>query len=214
MPNQLPPDFWQQEHDFLVKFVAPRMQALAAMGILQAEKKLAQLGIYFDNSLVHQQAANWARKHTDEILLQLETRTQGVVGEKIASWIEKPGQTMGDLVDLLQPVLDGNKARAWTVAITETTRAYAEGNDLAYQAAGVPPMAFKYPAHVGCRCNSGIKRLRSKNEWVTVWLTERDGLVCTRTIQTPWGPVEGCKALHGVIISQGDFLGRKFSEVE
>lgn len=213
MAKPLPSDFWQQEHEWLAKLVQPRMQTLAAVGIGQAEKKLAQLGIYFDNSLVHQQAASWARTYTDQLLQQFETRTQGMVGEKLAGWIETPGQSMGDLVELLKPVLDDNAARAWTMAVTETTRAYAEGNNLAYQAAGVPGMAFKPPAHINCRCDTAVRRLRRKNEWVVVWLTERDGLVCQRTVQTPWGPVAGCKALHGLIISQGDYLGQKFSEI-
>jgi hypothetical protein len=214
MPYQLPMDFWQGEHDLLVKLIQPRLQGLAAAGIIGAEKKLNALGIYFDNSLVHEQAAKWARAHTDEILAQFETRTQGMVGEKIAAWIETPGQNIGQLVDMLKPVLDQNAARAWAVAVTETTRAYSEGNDIAYQAVGIPGMAFKPPSHPQCRCTSGVRRLRSKNQWVVVWYTERDSLVCKRPIKVPWGEVAGCGGLHGVIISQGEYLGRKFSEVE
>jgi hypothetical protein len=99
------------------------------------------------------------------------------------------------------------------MAVTETTRAYAQGNDLAYQAAGIPGMAYHPPAHVNCRCDTAVRRLRKQNQWVVVWLTERDDVVCQRRLLTPWGEVIGCKALHGTIISQGEWLGKKFSEV-
>lgn len=212
VPN-IPLDFWKQEHEQLAALVAPRLQGLAAVGIAQAERKLRAMGMYFDNAVAHQEAAAWARAHTEEILQQFETRTQGLVGDKIATWVETPGLKTRDLVEMLQPVLDGNVTRAYTVGVTETTRAFAEGNNLAFKAAGIPGMAFKPPAHPNCRCDTAVKRIPGTHDWVVVWYTEHDSLVCVKTVHTPWGDVDGCRGMHGIVISEGPFLGRRYSEV-
>ena len=206
-------EFWEAERKKLAAIMAPHIQAMASAGVNDAERNLTKIGIYFDNTLPHTLAAKWAREHTDQVLVDFMSRTQGMVGEKIASFIETPGATNGDLVKILKPILDDNLARAWSVAITETTRAISEGNDLAYKAAGVPPMAYKPPAHPNCRCTTAVKHIRSSNEWVVVWVTEQDGVVCTKPLIVPWGTVGGCHALQGVIISQGEHLGKKFGDV-
>ena len=214
MTTTLPDGFWQTERLHLARIIGPRMQALASAGIRQAEKKLNNLGIYLDNSIVHQRAADWAKSHTDEILSSFNTRTSDMVGPKISSFIETPGLKMKDLVESLKPVLDDNISRAWTVAVTETTRAYAAGNDLAYQSVGIPPIAFLPPLHVNCRCDTGVRRIRSANAWVVVWYTDSDSLVCHTVHDAPWGPVAGCRDMHLRIISEGPWLGKKFGEVQ
>jgi hypothetical protein len=209
----LPAAFWEDEQKRLVAILQPRLSAVAAAGVTAAERHLKGLGIYFDNALAHEQAADWAAHYTDDLLAQLGTRTQGLVGPALENWVKTPGLTKGDLDQALLPLLDNNPSRADAVGVTEITRVFAEGNDIAFRAAGLPGMAFKPPAHVRCRCNTAVRRLPTRNQWVVIWLTERDGLVCTRTVHTPFGDVAGCRALHGVIISQGEYLGRKFSEV-
>ena len=209
---QLPFDFWENEKQWLVPLFEPRFQALAAEGVTQAERKLSKLGIYFDNSQSHAFAAHWAKQHTAEILSNFEANTAKMVGDKVASWTVTEGATMGDLVKLLTPILDDNVSRADAVAVTETTRCVAEGNNIAYKAAGIPGMAYKPPSHPRCRCDSAVRRLPG-GVYVVVWLTERDSLTCIRPITTPWGEVAGCRALQGVIISEGEYLGKKYSEV-
>jgi hypothetical protein len=119
---------------------------------------------------------------------------------------------MGDLEDMLMPFLDNNLTRANTTATTEVTRAYAQGNDIAFQQVDIPAMLMKPPLHVNCRCSTAVKRIRSKNAWVAVWYTNNDELVCTRSIQTILGRVDGCSAMHNRIISGGEWFGKKFSE--
>jgi hypothetical protein len=121
---------------------------------------------------------------------------------------------MGDLETALKPFLDNNLSRANVTAVTETTRAFAEGNDLAYQAVGVQPMLIKPPLHVNCRCDTAIKRVKSSNTWVSVWLTNNDELVCERPINTgtALGEVRGCKGMHDVIISSGPYFGKRFRD--
>lgn len=207
----LPADFWATEQQHLRSVLQPHLVRMALFGVFEAEKKLAQFGISFDNALAHADAAGWARQYTDTILQQFGTTTEKGVGEIIASFAETPGMTMADLNRQLLDVLDRNQVRAHRVAVTEATRAFASGNNVAYQRAGLPAMAVHAPAHVNCRCGERVVRLG--DEWVIVWATNRDDLVCKRTLRMPWGEVKGCRDLHNRIISVGPYLGQKLSDI-
>lgn len=211
MPS-LPPDFWATEQQHLRGALQPHLTRMAVFGVYEAEKKLAQFGISFDNALAHADAASWARQYIDTILQQFGTTTQKGVGEIIAGFAETPGMTMAQLNKQLMDVLDRNQVRAARVAVTEATRAFAAGNDVAYRRAGLPAMAVHAPAHPNCRCGERVVRLG--DEWVIVWETNRDELVCTRAIQMPWGIVKGCRDMHSRIISVGPYLGQKLSDVQ
>jgi hypothetical protein len=205
----LPGDFWANENQYLAAIIRPRLQALALAGIAAANRKLEGQGIYFDIGLAHADAAAWARQYTDTLLVQLGTTTQKVIGEMLANYTETPGATVGDLVKQLMPVLDGNDVRAWRVAVTETTRAFSEGNAIAYARAGLPRVVFHAPLHVNCRCTDRAHMLKT-GEWVVVWETNKDDLVCTRPSRVPWAEtVDGCRAMQGVCISEGPHLGKK-----
>lgn len=210
----LPADFWENERRFLAAVIRQKLAGAAVLGVMDAERKLSGFGLYFDNALAHVEAQRWARQHTDELLSQFGTTTQRGVGEILQTWMQTPGATMGDLERSLQPFLDGNLARASLTAVTETTRAFAAGNDLAYQAVGIQPMLYKPPLHTNCRCDTAVKLVKSSNTWVTVWLTNNDELVCTRPVNTgtALGTVDGCRGMHNRIISAGPYFGKKFSD--
>jgi hypothetical protein len=209
----LPADFWTNEKTLLARIVRPHLENLAIAGALAAEKKLAQFSIGFDNALVHADALAWAQQHTDELLDQLGTTHERVVGQALSNYIETPGATIGELQQTLKQLLDGNDVRAWTIAVTETTRAYAEGNAIAYQRVGIPRLLYNNPAHPNCRCSTAIRTV--EGELVIVWYTNHDDLTCTRPIDTgtALGVVQGCRSLHGVILSDGPYFGKKWSEV-
>lgn len=204
----LPNDFWINERDKLAMVIRPRLQALALAGALAAAQNLVGLGIHIDDDLVNTDAAAWARRYTDDLLNKLGTTSERLVGEIIANWAETPGASIGQLEKSLLPILDNNQIRAWRVAVTETTRAYSEGNDIAHQRAGIPRALFKPPAHPNCYCDLKVKRL-ADGSWVQVWYTNNDEKVCVQTLTTPWGSVDGCRALHGVVVSEGIHLGEK-----
>ena len=206
----LPPAFWSAESSHLRSVVQPRLLRMAVFGALEAEKKLASLGLSFDNALAHADAAAWARRYTDTLLEQLGTTTQRGIGEIIASFAET-GMSMKDLQAQLMTVLDNNAVRASNVAVTEATRAFAEGNAAAYRRVGLPELATHAPGHVNCRCGERVVRLKS-GEWVIVWTTNNDELVCHQPLHMPWGEVAGCRDMHDRIISVGAHLGQKLSE--
>ena len=142
----LPPDFWAVENNRLLAILRPRLAQMAYEGAKIAANKA---GIEFNPVLANAQAVEFARTHTDELLMQLGTTSQKLVGEGLATWLETPGATIGDLHDLLKPIF--GTARASVVAATETTRAYASGEKASYQAEGY-------------------------KEWT--WVAHRDELVC------------------------------------
>lgn len=203
----LPADFWAGERSRLLAVLQPRLEELARAGIEAGTRNLARAGIAFDSELVNAEAARWARQHTDDLLDVLGTTSERVVGEALAGWIETPGSTIGDLAEQLAPKLGGNMARGEMVAVTEITRAYAEGEAVVYRQAGVQNPVFLPPGHPRCRCWTAV--MRKGDILVVVWKTNRDEVVCRDPVDTPWGKVEGCRKLHNVILSEGEWLGEK-----
>lgn len=124
----------------------PRLTQMAYSGMVNAAR---QIGIAFDNTLYSRLAENWARSYTDQLLAFLETTNKKLIGQVIAEWIARAGATIGDLNAKLGEVLDA--ARANRIAVTETTRAFAQGQRTAYEREGI-------------------------TEWI--WRTNRDELVC------------------------------------
>ena len=119
---------------------------------------------------------------------------------------------MGDLFGELDSLYSFGRSRAEMIAVTEVTNAYANGQRGVYDEAGVPLPAYQPAAHPRCRCWTTTALLPS-NEWVIVWQTNNDELVCTQPLDTPWAMVGGCKELHGRVVSEGPYLGMLLSEV-
>ncbi|MCX6057750.1 MAG: minor capsid protein [Chloroflexi bacterium] len=138
--------FWENEKRRLLAIFLPRLTQMALTGMTTAAK---QAGISFDNTLYNQRAEAWARTYTDQLLADLGTTTQTIVGTTVADWIAKPNMTVGDLDAVLTPVFGATRANA--IAVTETTRAFANGQIEAYKAEGIEEM---------------------------IWRTNKDALVC------------------------------------
>lgn len=209
----LPANFWQQETERLRTILLPAIERMVIAGSKATTGRLdEQFGIRIDDTLAHAQAAEWARRFTDELLVQVGTTNQRVVGEILANWIRTPGATMADLNRRLRQMLDVDETRAARIAATEVTRAYAQGEDLSNQEAGLPAMAFSPPGHPNCRCFTSNQRL-SNGVWVVVWQTRRDEMVCRDTrITTPWGTFMGCFEMHTRVVSVGPLGGMKLAD--
>jgi SPP1 gp7 family putative phage head morphogenesis protein len=135
--------FWADEARRLLAVLQPPLTEAAQTG--------ARLAMGFNSELANEAAAQWAAQYTDDLLAQLNTTTKKMVGGAINEWIQRPGATIGELQRTIGDGLAVSQARASAIAVTETTRAFAEGNKIGYQAAG-------------------IKRIR--------WQTNNDELVC------------------------------------
>lgn len=178
-----------------------------------AQKDAAtKLSVHFDATLANRDAAAWAQDYTDAVVEQLGTTTESNVGDILSQWIETPGATMGDLVKSLTPWFD--RTRASRIAASETSRAFAHGEAMAYEREGIgSPVIFPVDdTHPNCYCWFSVKRVNGQA--VVVWQTNKDDRVCDQNIETPWGVVGGCQALDGVVVSDGDYVGQYFDEIE
>lgn len=128
--------------------------------------------------LVAEDAARWAESYSYDSVEGVTDATRRVLQESVARFIRTSGRTIGDLTADLEPYF--GKERAHTIAVTETTRASAEGQRLAVA------QAREY----------GFKM-------VAVWHTNRDDLVCSvcepldGKPESEWGGVTGPPAHDG-----------------
>lgn len=143
---RLPDEFWENERRLLAALLVPRFAA-AIYAALANTSRAASIG--FDPAQYNRMAEQFAREQTDGYLLGFKSSYVSGAGDAIADWIKKPGATIADLDRTLGVLF--SPERAHVIAVTETTRAFAQGQKLSY---------------VG----EGIKRWK--------WTTNRDDLVC------------------------------------
>jgi SPP1 gp7 family putative phage head morphogenesis protein len=98
--------------------------------------------------LPHSEAMGWAHSYSYELVSYINSNSRQFLAEALAEWV-RTGGPMGDLVATLAPRF--GIVRAEMIAVTESTRAYAEGSRLEYR-------------------QMGIRRVQ--------WLTNRDDRVC------------------------------------
>jgi hypothetical protein len=80
-----------------------------------------------DPTIINVEAAKWARKYAGMLIKDLNSTTRSVLRDAVAMFVETPGFTIGDLMSMLP----FSESRALSIAVTETTNAYAEGNRMA-----------------------------------------------------------------------------------
>jgi len=110
-------------------------------------------GLEINYTLVNKEAARWIRNYIFRFLKDLSTTTIDSLKYNIARFIETPGMTIGEVMQFLP----FDEQRAKTIAVTEITRAYAQGNQLAGE-----ELKREFP---------GVKVVK-------VWFTNNDDLVC------------------------------------
>ena len=116
-----------------------------------------------DFSSANLRALEYAREYVTKWLQGLDETSANAVREAVQNFIDNPGTTIRDTIELLAPTF--GETRAERIAVTEITRAYAEGNQLA-----AVDMAEQWP---------GVKVTKR-------WFTNNDDLVCPIC-----GPLEG-----------------------
>lgn len=111
----------EEEWEFqLVKFILAGMKG-------GADIFFDSITLQIDQSLFNVNAWEWARKYAGMLIKQIDAFTHEIVKKSVALFIKTPGMTIGDL----EKMLPFNAARAESIAVTETTRAYAQGQIIA-----------------------------------------------------------------------------------
>ena len=127
----------------------------------------AQATFDVDYTLVNTAAARWAREYVGGLVKGIDDTTRAAVREAVASFIETPGATLGDVMQ----ALPFDAGRAERVAVTEITRAYGQTQLL--------------EATELARENPGV-------DVVLTWNTNNDDKVCNVC-----GPLNGKEAREG-----------------
>lgn len=201
--------FWQDHRDMLADELSMLLAQIARQGAQDGRESVSGLtvGLGVNWGLVNQNAVAAAQTQVGALIAGVTETARAAVREAVAEWIQS-GQPLSALTQKIQSLTAFSPARARMIAQTESTNAFALGNATAWEAAGVLPAAFKPAAHVQCRCYLQPLRL-DDGTTVMVWYTAHDERVCTQEIETPWGSVDGCAALHNTIVSRGAWMGSK-----
>lgn len=149
--TKIPPEFWGGLTASMAATVRPLLEKAA---LAAAQRLVLDPGIGVDWGLVAEDAARWASQYSYNLVTGLTNTTRRVLQEKVTQFIREPGRTIGDLMGDLEPYF--GKMRAQMIAVTETTRAFAEGEK----------QAVAQAREYGFRM-------------VAIWHTNRDELVCS-----------------------------------
>lgn len=104
------------------------------LGVKTADGQFKGIGFGFDYTLVNKDARQWAEAYSYELVSGITETTQAHLRQTIKQWVDN-GLPLSSLRRELTPVF--GRDRAELIAVTEVTRAYSEGNRIAYAASGV-----------------------------------------------------------------------------
>jgi len=156
--TKLTREFWDTEAGAMLADLRPEIERMALDSVAAAGTTVP---IVWDEAVIAREAADWASRYTYELIRDLTGNTQRLVTDQVGRFIQTPGMTIGQLRDALTPAF--GDSRAQSIAVTETTRAYAEGNKLVQ-----------------------AELRRAGLEMVRYWATSRDERVCEFC-----GPLDG-----------------------
>lgn len=128
-------EFWNEERELLFVLLLPYIRESIVTGARNAFLELsatADLGIAWD--IINESAISWAATYTSEIVAQVSKTSMAAFLEHFEPWV-RSGEPLQSLVDVLTPYY--GPVRANMVAVTETTRAFAQGNLLAWKKTGM-----------------------------------------------------------------------------
>ena len=125
--NKLDMQFWTEEQQTIIRALRPEIERMVVAG---AQTTFDLLPLQFDWALAAQDAIGFAQTYTFELVTGLDRTSQRTLQRKVADYIENP-TTIGELRKSLIPTF--GKTRANTIAVTEVTRAYARGEEIAAQ---------------------------------------------------------------------------------
>jgi hypothetical protein len=149
----------------------------AGRGVRLTAQKLSQVSIGVNWNLANESARTWAQQYSYELVSRINENSRRMVQDAVSRWIVS-GDPLDDLTATISAVF--GPVRGEMIAVTEATRAYAEGSFTTYEQAGFnrrPPEADRPPAHVRCRCWISLMET-DPGQWDYVWLTAVDELVC------------------------------------
>ena len=88
-----------------------------------------RLNIGMDLTKPNENAAKWAKDYAYELIKGIDETSLKLVQDAVTNFVEDQGYTIGEVIDYLS--YEFGDVRASRIAVTETTRAFAEGQKMA-----------------------------------------------------------------------------------
>jgi SPP1 gp7 family putative phage head morphogenesis protein len=132
--------FWQEEAQKMFEVVFPIIESSVTTASLAAAEALeVSVGVGVNFELVNEAAVNYARSHSLELVKGITEKTKKVIQQGLSDHIQS-GEPLSSLINdfIGKRDIGGmvGKVRAEMIAITETTRSFSEGNNIAWSASG------------------------------------------------------------------------------
>lgn len=165
------------DDDDLREALEALLRESAGRGVRVTANKLSQIAIGVNWNLANEAAKTWAQQYSYELVSRLNENSRRMLQDAVSRWVAS-GDPLDVLIDDISAIF--GPVRGEMIAVTEATRAYAEGSFTSYEQAGFnrrPPEANRPPAHVRCRCFVSLMET-DPGQWDYVWLTAVDELVC------------------------------------
>lgn len=123
--NNLTPEFWRSEAGQMIAVLRPRVESMALEAVAS---QAASVPVVWDEAVIAREAADWASRYVYDLVESINVNTQNLLRDQVRRFIETPGMTVGELRRQLTPAFGETRAQA--IAVTETTRAFAQGERL------------------------------------------------------------------------------------
>lgn len=161
-------DIFDQFGDLFNKAVAALVRYILTGVIGGVELFAESVTVGVDWAGYDQRALDFAKTYAFNLIKDIDATSKIRVSKAVQSFVELPGFTIGDLEGLLKPIFGEQRSRM--IAVTETTRAYARGQQLA-----ADELKKKFP----------------DVRVVKTWFTNNDDQVCELC-----GPLNGVEVDH------------------
>lgn len=132
-------EFWNKWFLRLQTVSEAELKQSAVIAAREAAQELVAQGITIDWNLINVAAQQWAEQYSYDLVKGITATSKKLLDNALSVWIGS-GKPKSALIKVLKPWY--GKARAEMIAVTETTRAYAEGNRVAWHTSGVPKMKW------------------------------------------------------------------------
>jgi len=120
--------------DAMEKKLKAALYESVSLGVNVSLDLMEQVGISFDYTMVLDEALEWARAYSYELIGGIEATGRDLVSRAVTRFIEG-GRPLEELAGELAELYSG--PRAAMIASTETTRAFYEGQAASFRASGV-----------------------------------------------------------------------------
>lgn len=122
-PKKLPPA--RNEPSFISEIISALLTGVSDGIDLFSES----VTMGFDFGAANEYAAKWVEEYAFDLIKGIDETSLEVVRRAIGGFVDEVGYTIGDVIDLIEPYF--GDVRASMIAVTETTRAFANGQRIA-----------------------------------------------------------------------------------